>query len=572
MRGKRAESPAEDAAITVLSDDSIPDSVLRIDEVAKEAYEDPGAYDPSSSTFSAPPEQHAKDNRKPGRARKDGISPKVAATGKDWEVPGTNYSSFKSDAVNPNQKTRAFYKYWNELPEWAKGKTICYVYRDWPVLLSIDDDAEKEKPAGQREYKYIDKISGNTPLQDDTDLMQRFGCGGYSLSFNEQPGRGQICQVMIPMVGNDMKSFPPSDKRVVRFDQYGVDLNHPANKSYVDFLRMRGKLPEQKDEEEEMAQLAQVEAVRALTESNERLTSKVIDMAEQKGEARASTPQATADNALLNGVVQGMTQTFGAGITMLSDAAKKSNEIMAQQQHTPAPGVDPVVNELRNEIARLREDRFAQQIDILRAEMRAIAERSTSNNNPPQNVSETVSTFKQMRELFEDLGIGETKAAAADNKPWWVDFALALAPVVAPIAQSFMARAMTANQPQQQPVTTVTQMPSVQQQPQQQPQPQQIAPATNEQVQLQKIIGAIEKPLDAHLMLQEEKSGELFAQHFIDGFSEDWFKYFKADGSENLRVSLLTYPSIAGVMAKYPSTKVATFLSEFCAYQPMAVA
>ena len=166
------------------------------------------AFSASQSEFTAPMEEHIAETRRgtKGGGQNKRVDPAIG-------VPDPKFRIFKSDATNPNQRFKPFCNYWNSLPQWAKDRSLLYVYREHPVLLYVERDPEgKQKDF---EFNYIDKISGAEPLQDEADLLNRYGCGNYKLVFNVietgKPNRTLCTVYAVNIGGGDFKSNPPTE-------------------------------------------------------------------------------------------------------------------------------------------------------------------------------------------------------------------------------------------------------------------------------------------------------------------------------------------------------------------------
>ena len=138
------------------------------------------------SVLKAGKEDHKKAARgglRGGRPRNDDLPRGTVTRATPISFPRPPFTVYKSDATNPHQKSKAFYSWWNALPSWAKDRSLLYVYRTWPILKMIQEDTE-----GNKELGYIDKVSGSEPVQDDVDLLHKYGAGSYFMRFNESPG------------------------------------------------------------------------------------------------------------------------------------------------------------------------------------------------------------------------------------------------------------------------------------------------------------------------------------------------------------------------------------------------
>ncbi len=291
------------------------DDTEGLEEVTDATLIDPDTpYESSESQLAAEQSLHAKPGPKGGGPRKDGI--KSGTLDVDLPIPTPRYRVFKSDSTNPNQSSKSGWNFANTLPEWAKAKIVYYVYRDWPVLLDPGFDEEEE--VYNRQYKYIDKISGNEPVQDDADLLHRYGCGTYRVVAKDSSSKRKVDKPVFTVWvmnvgGSDYRSNPPTDSRINDVEQ--VDLNHPANKSYVSFLRGQGKLPEQLDGKVKEHEMATVEAVKEVTTQQGVLVKEIIGMARERGQNSENASKAQAEV---------MADTIKTSNEMTREAAKQS--------------------------------------------------------------------------------------------------------------------------------------------------------------------------------------------------------------------------------------------------------
>ena len=260
-----------------------------------------------------PPLEEESTPKRDGRPRLDGMPVGTAAPVRKLPFPRPRFKKWGTD-LNKDQQMRGFCGYWKELPTWAKDRAILYVYREHPILLpppEVDGKAEY--------FKYIDKISGNEPLDGEIDLLNRYGCGSYFLLFNDVESHGRertVCVVNVSGVGgSDYRSNPPGDQRIDDVGQ--VDLAHPANKAYVSYLRANGKLPDPGQEEKDMAVVASVEkTVDRVLDENQKLTQQLLDMAKERREEPAKPVESQSPSGVKE------------SIEVVADAAKKANQMV----------------------------------------------------------------------------------------------------------------------------------------------------------------------------------------------------------------------------------------------------
>lgn len=391
-------------------------------------------FSSSDSEFQATPEESRKAFKK-GRPNNEAERRVYLDPNKPMPVPTPPYRTFKSDSTHPAQRSKGGFTWWNSLPTWAKDHIEVYVYREHPVLLEPPIDEETRKP---KWWKYVDKVIGNEPFLDDLDLLQRYGCGSYKLDVNEVTDRKSgdsrtKCQIYVLHVGGgDYKSNPPTDKRVSDVKQ--VDLTHPANTSYVAYLRGKGLLPDQREQERENEDMATAQMIDKVLDQNANLTAQLT-----KREPAAATPQqAPADAKLVELLVDGARRSN----EMVQDASTKANEIItkaradADAQRSAqtvvslaapaAPAVDPLtqalaIMEIINkrgstsdaEMAQLRmqiQQMQMDQVKTLSAQVDKLLDTKTVQPNSPFGaVKEGLQAMKDFKSTYEDMTGGNEK-------------------------------------------------------------------------------------------------------------------------------------------------------------------
>lgn len=420
---------------------------------------DTGPFESRQSDFKATPEQHRATDRGRGKPRKDGTQAGKVVPGvpgginppRLTPIPRPSVINYKSDATNPNQRTKALWTYWNSLPEWARDRIVAYVYRDWPCLVPVDEESG--------EYVYIDKISGSEPIQDDTDLLKKYGCGSYRVLINEQPGGTLAMGYLYNIGGNDLKSNPPTDRRVSDISQ--VDLGRKENNSYKEFLRMRGLLPEQTNLIREKSEMAQVEAVREAVGGVERMANKLVEMADRKsGEGNITNEMIRDSVATANDITKqavtyalkvkdeahekdgatagatGTTEMFNLMMTMM----ERMVEIRGNGGSVTDPGLMAELSALRAQVDKMRD----QQIESLRTELVALRANPQSAQST-SSLFDQIKALKELKGVIDEIGLGSGKesgegavadavvtAVKDDMPPWMSKYVLPLAAQIIP--------------------------------------------------------------------------------------------------------------------------------------------
>ncbi len=189
----------------------------------EEGLKEPTPFLASESSAEVTEEQHKKALQRQGRSTQKNGAPPGSAPDVPIKVPDPKYKTYYSDSDNPNQKTKALWNWWNALPMVFKERCMIYVYRDWPVLITLDKDETDELTC-------IDVISGVEPIQVDNDFNDKYGAGDFHIYFNEalKPGKRTLCRAFIKG-SRDLKSRPPADRRIN--DPNQVEMTDPQNAS-----------------------------------------------------------------------------------------------------------------------------------------------------------------------------------------------------------------------------------------------------------------------------------------------------------------------------------------------------
>lgn len=309
-----------------------------------------------------------------GRPRKDGNPPQPRPQPTmDPPTPSPSYKKYFSDSPHDNQKPGVFLAWWRQLPQWAKDRLTIYVYRLWPVLKIIEKD-EDATTRNNQEYAYIDKLG--EPPETIARLQDMYGAGDYKLIVNDDvKDKRTLCIVYVKENMRDLKNSPPTDRRIDNPEN--VELDDPANKSYVQYLRSKGKLPEQVSAREKQANMAETTALGQMTGMMGKMMDKMI---EDRG--RDNSKQPTSDKV----------------VEVVASAAVKGQELMLESMKR--------VDQLRGEIPDPMEsiERVVSIVDKLR---------------PPakEGGGESTAAMAQMTEMFKTvLTIQSSRAERAEQK------------------------------------------------------------------------------------------------------------------------------------------------------------
>lgn len=411
-----------------------------------------------------------------GRPRGDGMP--SGSVPKDYPVPGAPRRTFKNISPHPNTNSSAAWKWWNNLPEWALKKIDAYVYRDQPVLLDPPRDANG-KPLY---YKNIGIIPGETPIQDDLDLLNRFGCGSYHVIISEtgsdkREDKG-MCTIWVQNVGGgDYRSNPPSDDHVS--DPEKIDQGHPANASYIAYLKGAGRWPgenESKAKEEDMATAQVVEQVLG---ENKALVRELIDTAKSQVKDRDKDKGANeragdiaielvADGAKRNAAM--MEATFHKLLGDAKGSAPAGNgadplatalqivELIERKTPAPvavAPTTDPEVAELRRQIHEMRRDELAALREQNKALMDAKVTAPTAQTSPFAFMDSGIESVEKLGVLIDRIRGGRepesnmAEQVAEDLGPKWLMRYEKYIPMALGLGQGVLQAFLQSRQPQQ---------------------------------------------------------------------------------------------------------------------------
>ena len=570
-----------------------------------EGFQDPGPFLTEESKLKADKAAHKKAVKSGvgGRPRKDDLPQGSITRPMPIPVPRPPYTQYKSDATNANQKSKAFYNWWNQLPEWVKNRTVVYVYRTWPVLRPLKEEANGEK----KDLVYIDKIDGNQPIQDDTDLLHKYGCGAYKLMFNEAPGPN-ITIIWIANIGT-LSDYPPTDRRISDPETH-LDMDIPANKSYIEFLRMRGKLPEQQSKDKAEAEMATIQAVEKMADTNKELMHEVIQMAKESGKREPipmsvpNTPEST--EVIIQATTKAMDIVQSAAMKANADrgdpieTALRLVEVMRPQAPATAP-VDTSQAEEVRELRRQVADLHTAQLNSMQEQLREMSARLATpvvapvpSGGPFGSIKEGITAFKEMKNLVDSVS-GKADGGDGDSAPGgpaWLKTAAAIAPHASSVMgtvrdmwamwQMNQMRGQTpqpfAQPGQQQPVQSPMQQPINQPGPQLVPPPAALPnplgpPNYGLPEQAATIFSQIRVPLLNHLEAyaggDEDCNGKNFADWFLFGFGEEAFKSATVNGEDLLTQALYAYPPIAEWIPKtgIDEVKFRQFVKDFVTFK-----
>jgi hypothetical protein len=219
--------------------------------------------------------------RRPGRPLEENVSSKPRGVPRFPTPPARKFASESPAGKNrPNQALN----WLNGLPLAFRNRCDFYVYRDFPVLITPPVDTTTGRP---KWYKYIDIVSASdaNPIREESDLLNRYGCGRYRLILNEtDKAKGEesrnIFMITVTGLGSDYDRYPPNDQLIG--DITKVDLDHPDNRSYVQYLKRSGKLPGDLDKEKQEQEMATATIMEKVMDQNKDLIDTVVRTAKER--------------------------------------------------------------------------------------------------------------------------------------------------------------------------------------------------------------------------------------------------------------------------------------------------
>ena len=548
---------------------------------------------------------------KTGRPRLDGMpvgSRRVKPGSQDpaYSVPNPHFSKYYSDDANSAKRTAKLWTWVKALPIQCQELIDVYVYRDWPPLLpaSPEDD----------DFNNIDKFSATELWAKDEDMNDRYGAGDFHVFLNVgmKPHRRTIATAWVK--GNrSFRDLPPSDKRITVMGDDGfpkfIDRADPQCKTYVEFLRSRGIIPEVHQAEKERLKMEQAETAQQSMSAVERMADKVIKIAENaRVVAPAAAPALNSDTVkeVMNTAMEGSR----VSVEMLKDTIKTLREgnggggnndstletalkiaVEIGKANNPAEYLK-IIGEQNQAIVKLQMDRLNDKIESLTRANQAPTT-PTAPSTPVGGLKEMVKDFKELRELMND---GADAAAETAPGVWGVVERVMphLANLGGSLLQMYMASQMRPGQmppcpgngmpmpmappqpPQPQPTqpSNVVQMqpaglPAPQPPPTAQPNgtpgtPPAPGSAPDSQAILMNALNSIQVPISNSL--HDSGEGDTFADWFIGGYGERIYQELVAYGEGALVMGLYAFPPIATRITNVPREQTEKFVHEFCTF------
>lgn len=519
--------------------------------------------------------------RKRGRPRKDGAPPGSSAapasstTNKPRPVPRPKFSLYSNESPRVDDRSQAGWNWIAALSPMDKSRCLGYLYREWPVLL--------DPPKG--DFKYIDKIMAADMPTSDEELARRYGCGDYKLTFVQTvPDNQELCQIRIANCGaRNLRDFPPVDRRLGDVSQ--VDLENKSNKSYIEYLRGRGLMPDQIAGIKKEAEMAETSLVNGVLEQNRELVREVMNNNRAQAPAEANAGEVKSLEIVDRAVQMSQEITQSTYTRMLDVATAKGTgsdpvasaieiaKLLVGATSPQSAEVEKLRLQLDEERRRREEDQRAREredhrrdMDSLRTEI--VALRTNPNVSvPTTGVDSIVETIT--KKVLEDLDIDDLKPAAK-AAPWWVEPLLEKGlPVIGGLVQHFMGGGQAQPQAAQQAHTgvpppppgyqvgqPVTQIPAA---PQQQPQQNEVARRAAQLL-------ADSSAQFIQTLTDTEMDGDDFADFLIESHGKLGYALIANWSEEEIAQAFRTFPMTAAHVATVTPERLASFSRAFKGY------
>lgn len=533
-------------------------------------------------------------------------------------VPKPPHFRYGTDQPSP-RRPEHFFQWWAGLPAGAKNSTIAYVYRNYPVIQIKTPDSKS--PTGFKLSSQIDKRSGADPLTSLDDVLHYYGSGNYTIRFNQANPSKAVCMCIIQGLRDEQ--HPPV------LDPTTLAIEDPANKPYIEGLRMRGiKIPGVDPMEEDMAGH---EAIDRMAGTIERLSERNAALANRPPAAPPVVKQ--QDDGIVakafSTSMDMMANVSAVQNKMLTDAVAKVQEVNSTANDplamldklagvlkslAPAPvvqhqqsGPSPADMLLQASIARADKlelrifEMQASQLTLLQGMLAksqetppAAGAAKSAAAGTPGTPTTALEMLRELVKLKDGLGAltgeaerGENPAVAvATGGPWWAA-ALTNLPQLLQMGMGIMAMYSQASynnaiarvgavggQPAALPMPPV--MPEMQAVTAAEPGPgdEIPTPPTNTNTPLphpgDSTMAAYHAFLaqlekPLRLSLENNETGEEFAEKLVEFHGQMAYDLLHNLGKDQLIQILSTYPPIWQVVTAIPQ-KFNQFLDEFMAY------
>jgi hypothetical protein len=554
---------------------------------------------------------------KTGRPRHDGAPPnskRVRPGSQDpaYSVPNPQFTKYYSDDPNAQKRTLKLWTWVKLLHVSLQSLIDVYVYRDWPPLMPANPEDD--------DYNNIDKFAATELWARDEDVNDKYGAGDFHVFLNVgvKPHRRTIATAFIK--GNrNFRDLPPADKRITQMGEDGfpkyIDRNDPQCKTYVEFLRARGIIPEIYQAEKERMKMEQAQTVTETIGSVERMADKLVKMAEAKATPPAPAPSGTglgsdtinnlieasmagakASTEILKDTIKTLQEGAGGGgrggndaTAMLGIALEIADKISKANDATPYLNI---ISKLNESVMALKMEMLNEKIESLR-QPPAPAPAPAPAQSGVGGLKGMIEDFRAIKDLMGDMG-GDA-AEAVSTATGWAGVVERGLPHIATLGQTLlqmymasqmrgpgpagmgqvpqpapMPRPMPQTPPQAPGLGPVLQMqplppaPAPVTQTNGTPQAPGAAPTPDAQAILMNALNTIQVPLSNQL--HDGLDGDDFADWFIGGFGEGIYRELTAYGAAALTLGMYSFPPIATRIADLPREQVEKFVQEFCGF------
>lgn len=524
--------------------------------------------------------------RRPGRPLEENVSSKPRGVPRFPTPPARKFASESPAGKNrPNQALN----WLNGLPLAFRNRCDFYVYRDFPVLITPPVDTTTGRP---KWYKYIDIVSASdaNPIREESDLLNRYGCGRYRLILNEtDKAKGEesrnIFMITVTGLGSDYDRYPPNDQLIG--DIAKVDLDHPDNRSYVQYLKRSGKLPGDLDKEKQEQEMATATIMEKVMDQNKDLIDTVVRTAKERpastAPANTAGPDVTAVLTMAGEVMKEASLNAiknSNGMTM-RDVIELMNQMKPEQQHDNGE-----VKELRLMLLTMMQGQIDSQKSVIEKLTATPAPQQANPNAVPATpfayAKDMMSAMKEMKSTIDEFkgvddGVGD---AMAPKFMSWLGPLLTVGQGLA--GSAVQAWALYQRQQQMNTGMPVAPMPQTPQ-----PAPFASAPVAPSPVPVAAglpapasvdaatpagatdpsieraiaILNAVQIPLINYLG-NPELDGIAFAEWFIGGFSVDYYYELRQHGAM-IETALNNYEPIKPKIDALPPGRLHQFVDEF---------
>lgn len=521
---------------------------------------------PFAARASAPPEEKEKPPTRPGYGR----------DGKPYPTPTDKYKTFNSENPDPKRRPIKALEWLRDQQPWVKDRLVIYVYRLWPVLKEPEIDEKGVK----KRFKYIDKLA-DVP-ENINELRDKYGAGDYQLTINDDVvDKRTIMEVIVRENWRDTRAHPPSDKNID--DVENVELDDPANRSYVSYLKAMGKLVGQGEKgRESMAEATAVQTLGDLAkhalnrpqekrEDSSAVLAKAMDViadAHKQGTAILTDSFKRAEDMKVHQAdpmdtlekAAGVLERFRKGDTGSGgDLTAMMQLFMSQQAET-----NKVITLIQNERLAFME----RQLEMAQERKRPAAGGTDAEGNPipvAAGAGGLAGAVKELAGLAQSLGWkipgGSSVAQVVQDKTDWASMIPDIlqgvnglvsqgvrayqTKVQADIANAQLQRGMPVHmqppQPEPMPHPQAIQMPEAQTRGG--AQAGVVGEEEEEEMNYLEFMKEITRPFLNHL--NRGLGGAQFAEWMIDSYDDATYQQIKMQGPETLKMALNSYPAIS---------------------------